>query len=76
MGRWAYLAAADPELAAVAEPLLQEFTLAYLATVRDDGGPRVHPVTITLHDGDLWVFLVHGTPKRDDLLRDGRYALQ
>ena len=75
MGRWADVEAAEPGLAAAGASLLTEFTLAYLATVRGDGGPRVHPVTITLFDGDLWVFLVHGTPKRGDLERDPRYAL-
>jgi hypothetical protein len=72
---WAEVAAADSELARDGERLLQTFTLAFLATVRTDGGPRVHPVTITLCDGRLYVFLVHGTPKRADLLRDPRYAL-
>jgi nitroimidazol reductase NimA-like FMN-containing flavoprotein (pyridoxamine 5'-phosphate oxidase superfamily) len=72
---WAELAASAPELAESAERLFRAFTLAFLATVRRDGGPRVHPVTITIHDGGLYVFLVHGTPKRADLLRDPRYAL-
>jgi nitroimidazol reductase NimA-like FMN-containing flavoprotein (pyridoxamine 5'-phosphate oxidase superfamily) len=72
---WAELAAAEPDLARAAERIFRAFTLAFLATVRADGGPRVHPVTITVHDGRLYVFLVHGTPKRSDLLRDPRYAL-
>jgi Pyridoxamine 5'-phosphate oxidase len=72
---WAELAEAEPDLARAGEHLFGAFTLAFLATVRPDGGPRVHPVTITVHDGRLWVFLVHGTPKRGDLLRDPRYAL-
>jgi nitroimidazol reductase NimA-like FMN-containing flavoprotein (pyridoxamine 5'-phosphate oxidase superfamily) len=72
---WAEVAATEPELAAAGERLFRAFTLAFLATVRADGGPRVHPVTITVQDGRLWVFLVHGTPKRADLLRDPRYAL-
>src|SRR5918912_1825630 len=75
MARWADLAAADSELAAAGETPLRAFTPAFLATVREDGGPRVHPVTITLHDGELWAFLVRGTPKLADLLRDPRYAL-
>ena len=75
MARWADLAVSNRDLAAAAEPLLTTFTLAYLATVRADGGPRVHPVTITLKGGDLWVFLVDGTPKRHDLEREPRYAL-
>jgi nitroimidazol reductase NimA-like FMN-containing flavoprotein (pyridoxamine 5'-phosphate oxidase superfamily) len=72
---WAEIAAGAPELAREGERLFRVFTLAYLATVRADGGPRVHPVTITVHDGRLYVFLVRGTPKRSDLLRDPRYAL-
>jgi nitroimidazol reductase NimA-like FMN-containing flavoprotein (pyridoxamine 5'-phosphate oxidase superfamily) len=72
---WAEVAAGAPELARESERLFRAFTLAYLATVRADGGPRVHPVTITVHDGRLYAFLVRGTPKRADLLRDPRYAL-
>jgi hypothetical protein len=72
---WAEVGAAEPQLAQEAEGLFRVFTLAYLATVRRDGGPRVHPVTITVHGGRLYAFLVHGTPKRNDLLRDPRYAL-
>jgi Pyridoxamine 5'-phosphate oxidase/Biotin-lipoyl like len=72
---WAEVAAEAPELAREGERLLRIFTLAYLATVRLDGGPRVHPVTITVHDGRLYAFLVRDTPKRADLLRDRRYAL-
>jgi Pyridoxamine 5'-phosphate oxidase len=73
--RWDEFAEAAPELAEFGRRLFEEFTLVYLATVRADGGPRVHPLTITLADGDLYVFVVHGTPKCGDLLRDGRYAL-
>jgi hypothetical protein len=48
--------------------------LGYLATVRADGGPRVHPVSPVVHSGRLYCFIV-ASPKRDDLSRDGRYAL-
>ena len=75
MAGWGEFAAAAPELAAAGERIFGSFTLAYLATVRPDGGPRVHPVTITVHDGGLYAFLVRGTPKRRDLIRDGRYVL-
>jgi len=75
LATWGDLAREAPELAAAGERLLRTFTLAFLATVRADGGPRLHPVTVTLHDGRLYAFLVSGTPKRSDLLRDPRYAL-
>jgi hypothetical protein len=48
--------------------------LAFLATVRPAGGPRVHPVCPVISPAGLHVSIVAG-PKRADLLRDGRYAL-
>jgi hypothetical protein len=48
--------------------------LAFLATVRPDGAPRVHPVCPVIGDAGLHLLIVAG-PKRQDLRRDGRYAL-
>jgi pyridoxamine 5'-phosphate oxidase-like protein len=48
--------------------------LAFLATVRPDGAPRVHPVCPVISDSGLHLLIVTG-PKRQDLCRDGRYAL-
>lgn len=48
--------------------------LAFLATVRSDGGPRMHPMCPLIADSGLFAFLIP-SPKRDDLLRDGRYAM-
>ena len=48
--------------------------LAFLATVRADGAPRVHPVCPVISDAGLHLLIVAG-PKRQDLCRDGRYAL-
>ena len=48
--------------------------LAFLATVRPDGAPRVHPVCPVISDSGLHLLIVAG-PKRQDLRRDGRYAL-
>jgi hypothetical protein len=49
--------------------------LGYLATIRKDGGPRLHPVCPTLAEDGLYVFIGNHSPKLHDLLRDGRYAL-
>jgi hypothetical protein len=49
--------------------------LGYLATVRKDGGPRLHPVCPVIANGGLYVFVGNRSPKRRDLLRDGRFAL-
>jgi len=42
--------------------------------VRADGGPRLHPVCVNIVDGGLYTLVVP-SPKRQDLLRDGRFAL-
>ena len=48
--------------------------LGYLATVRKDGGPRVHPFCPILCNGGLYG-LIGPSPKQHDLIRDGRYAI-
>jgi hypothetical protein len=48
--------------------------LGFLATVRPDGGPRVHPVCPVISPAGLHLLIVAG-PKQGDLRRDGRYAL-
>jgi hypothetical protein len=73
---WADLTRSDPGLETAAHALLTVpgFGYGYLATVRRDGGPRVHPVMPFLDEGRLKVFVVP-SPKLDDLRRDGRWAL-
>ena len=73
---WQAFRAAEPELADHGQRLLYQFGvgLAFLATVRPDGGPRVHPMCPLIDDVGLYAFLIP-SPKRDDLHRDGRYAM-
>ena len=77
MATWADLRRARPELAAAGERLLSPNgdSIAFLATVRGDGGPRLHPVMPVLAAGRLHVFVVDLSPKYADLKRDGRFAL-
>lgn len=76
MASWSEFVADEPRLAAAITALLQQYgpALGYLATVRADGGPRVHPVSPVITDDGLFCFVVD-SPKRRDLERDGRYAL-
>ncbi|WP_329017099.1 pyridoxamine 5'-phosphate oxidase family protein [Micromonospora rifamycinica] len=76
MASWSVFAADEPRLADGIRLLLQQYGpgFGYLATVRADGGPRVHPVCPVVTDGALFCFVVD-SPKRRDLERDGRYAL-
>jgi hypothetical protein len=79
MVTWEAFAAAAPDLARTGRALLFQFGgvgLAFLATVRGDGAPRVHPVCPVLSGDRLFVLITETSPKRRDLLRDGRYALQ
>ena len=48
--------------------------LGFLATVRPDGGPRVHPVCPVISPAGLHLFIQPG-PKLRDLRRDARYSL-
>ena len=72
--RWAEFAAAEPELSAHVLARLQAAP-CYLGTVREDGWPRVHPIGVEVRDGDLVVVMYPSSPKRRDLLRDGKFAL-
>jgi hypothetical protein len=76
MASWAEFERDRPDLAAAGHALLYQFGvgLGFLATVRLDGGPRVHPMCPLIHAGGMYAFIVPG-PKQADLHRDGRYAL-
>jgi hypothetical protein len=73
---WAEFEKDRPDLAAAGRALFYQFGvgLGFLATVRRDGGPRVHPMCPVIHGGGMYAFIVPG-PKQADLHRDGRYAL-
>jgi hypothetical protein len=74
MRSWADFAAEAPDLAAFGQRRLER-RIAYLATIRADGAPRVHPVSPFIGDGCLAVYMEPASPKVADLRRDGRYAL-
>src|SRR3954453_8438618 len=71
---WKSLEDHQPELAAFAAERLNG-KVAYLATTRKDGSPRVHPMTPIIGQGHLFVFMEPTSPKGHDLRRDGRYAI-
>jgi hypothetical protein len=64
-----------PELATMARDLWKRYRLMYLATVRGDGSPRVHPVVPLLADGRIFVAIAEQSPKWRDLRRDSRCLL-
>jgi hypothetical protein len=74
MTTWQQFTASAPELAAFGVRRLNG-KVAYLSTIRADGGPRVHPVTPHISQGILFVYMEPTSPKLHDLERDGRFAL-
>ncbi len=73
---WTEFERQEPTLAVVGRGQFyqHDIGLGFLATVRRDGGPRVHPVCPVISPAGLHVLILSG-PKRGDLRRDGRYSL-
>jgi hypothetical protein len=73
---WRAFADERPDLAEAGQGLLYQFGagLAFLATTRVDGAPRLHPICPIVTPAGLFAFIIP-SPKRGDLRRDGRYAL-
>lgn len=74
MVSWQEFEEAEAKLAATGRERMHG-RVSYLATARADGSPRVHPVTPVVGAERLFAFMEATSPKRGDLLRDGRYAL-
>lgn len=76
MARWETLELEAPELAARGRELLYQYGpgLAFLATIRPDGGLRIHPFCPVVAEGGIYGLIID-SPKRRDLARDGRFAL-
>jgi hypothetical protein len=88
---WSEFVAAEPEMVAVADELWGSilrlaagearrgndgvFVLAYLATIRTDGGPRLHPFCPIVAGGRLFAAVPPTSPKGRDLRRDGRCVI-
>ena len=66
MATWSEFSAADPSLATGIRALLQQYGpgMGYLATIRPDGGPRVHPISPVFTDDDLAEIIRRGGPVR------------
>jgi hypothetical protein len=74
MVTWQAFETESPELASFGRERIDR-RVSFLATVRDDGGPRVHPVTPWIFDGHIYVRMLDTSPKVADLTGDPRYAL-
>lgn len=76
MTSWGEFVRLRPDLTDGGRELLYQHGvgLAFLATIRRDGGPRLHPFCPLLTDDAMYGFIVPSL-KQQDLRRDGRYAV-
>ena len=74
MKTWAQFAGEAPDLAAFGKARL-EGRIAYLATIRPGGAPRLHPVSPLFTSHGLFVYMSPSSPKAIDLRRDPRFTV-
>jgi hypothetical protein len=70
--RWADFGEQQQQLAALGRKMLGDPGVVLVATIRDDGTPRVSPVEPLFWADDLWLSMGWGTRKAVDLTRDPR----
>ena len=72
---WGRLADEAPELAGAVQARLTATKHHVLATLRQDGSPRVSGTEVQLRGPELTIGSMPGAIKARDLQRDGRFAL-
>ncbi len=72
---WAAVEAAAPEFAALVRERFGLHRHHVLATLRKDGAPRLTGLEADFRFGELWLGMMTGSRKVQDLRRDPRFAL-
>ena len=75
MSSWEEVEHAAPELAAAVRARFDAHRHKILGTLRADGSPRLSGIETTFKDGELWLGMMPGSRKVQDLRRDPRLAL-
>jgi hypothetical protein len=75
MASWSEFAAAEPELAARVQARFQIRKHKTLATLRQDGSPRISGIEAEFADGEIYLGMMPDSAKLRDLERDPRLAL-
>lgn len=75
MATWAEFEAEASELAAKLRARVEASGLAFLATLRREGSPRISGVEPSIALGELWIGMMPDSLKGVDLQRDPRLAL-
>ena len=71
---WSEFTEATPKLASFGKRRL-EGRIAYFATIRPNGAPRLHPVSPFIANDHLFLYMEPTSPKGHDLRRDARYTM-
>ena len=71
---WFEFAKIEPDMAKFGSKRV-EYGVMYLATIRKNGYPRVHPFTPFVASGRFLAFMEPTSPKGLDLQRNGLYAI-
>lgn len=72
---WSEFQERQPRLADLGRRRLIEPGVLLVSTIRSDGTPRLSPVEPYLLDGMLWLSMMWGSLKAQDLVRDTRILL-
>jgi hypothetical protein len=75
MTTWNDVLDGAPELAADVQSRFEATGLGYLASLREDGSPRISGIEPWFGAGDVWIGSMWQALKAKDLLRDGRFSL-
>jgi Pyridoxamine 5'-phosphate oxidase len=72
---WSKFEEEAPELAARVRERLEAHKHKTIATIRQDGSPRISGTETEFEDGELWIGSMWNALKARDLQRDPRFAL-
>lgn len=75
MASWEEVGAEEPDFAQRVQALFEAGRHKTLATLRRDGAPRISGIEATFGAGELWLGMMPGSRKGQDLRRDPRMAL-
>ena len=74
MKKWKDFKETQPELANFGKEHFSS-DVAYLGIVRQNGYPRVHPVTPIISEENIFLFMEPTSPKGKDLIRNGKFSV-
>jgi hypothetical protein len=75
LARWADIINQEPGFATKVQALFDAHRHKILATVRQDGSPRISGIEASFADGEVWIGSLPDSRKSIDLARDPRLAL-